>query len=80
MGVLDSLRTVQWKHADIDGHEVTNKELERLCTKYSIDPNEELLTGEGSHAADDDDSSSLELDLDDISDGSGNSYHQIICL
>jgi len=64
---------VQLKHADIDGHELTNKELERLCKKYNIDPSEDLLISDGSQTvADDDDSNSEELDLDDISDGSGN--------
>jgi hypothetical protein len=52
------------------GHAESTQELEKLCKKHGIDPNEDLLTNESSQNTADD-SSDADVDLDDISDGSG---------
>lgn len=70
VSILDSLSVVQNKHGDTMGHAESTAELEKLCKKYGIDPSEDLLNSEDSQNTLDNNGDS-DVDLDDISDGSG---------
>lgn len=68
--ILDSLKIIQKKYNDVYGLEETTRDLDRLCSKTGIEVSDDLLLFEGSQDVADT-NSDFELDLDDISDGSG---------
>ena len=68
---MDALKHVQEKHEDVNCIQKTTEELETLCKKYGISPDEDLLTNEDSQNPSDGESNDTELNLDDVSDGSG---------
>ena len=78
VAVLDSLKSAQNKHADIEGERRTEKDLKMLCQKYDLDPSvDDFLNSETNGGSDAENSHSdddRDLYLDDVSDDSGNSH------